>query len=88
METAGGGVNVKCLRVNVKCDGRLGRMALFCLFGCLCVLFIFMCLRIGGGFAIFVRKIEIAQGVSFYKCRPGKEKKNFIFFTNSKIVLA
>jgi len=47
-----------------------------------------MCLRIGGGFAIFVRKIEIAQGVSFYKYRPEKEKKFFIFLTNSKIVVA
>jgi len=63
-------------------------LVLFCLFSCLCVLFIFMCLRIGGGFAIFVRKIEIAQGVSFYKYRPEKEKKFFIFLTNSKIVVA
>jgi len=47
-----------------------------------------MCLHSGGGFAIFVRKIEIAQGVSFYKFGPDKEKKFFIFFTNSKIVVA
>jgi hypothetical protein len=47
-----------------------------------------MCLRIGDGFAIFVRKIEIAQGVRFFMFRPGKEIKFFIFFANSKIVLA
>jgi len=33
-----------------------------------------LALYLRDGFAVFVRKIEIAQGVSFYKPRPDKEK--------------
>jgi len=47
-----------------------------------------MCLHSRDGFAVFVRKIKIAQVVSFYMYSSYKEIKFFIFFTNSKIVLA
>ena len=66
----------------------LGKTGCFTLFSCLCVLFIFMCLHIGDGIAVFVRKIEIFRGVICCKSRPGMEKKIFIFLQNSKIVLA
>jgi len=39
-----------------------------------------LALYLRDGLAFFVRKIEIAQDVSFCKSRPDKEKKIFYFF--------